>query len=120
MGDEGVKVYHGCGDGGCIFGHPGGMHTNGGCKCMREMMSANRDIHEMHRIVNGIRAMRARALSAEALLRECAERLNAESSNHALGCASTRGNGSTLGSIAWGKCDCGLDDLLARVRECVK
>lgn len=36
-----------CGDGGCVFGHPGGMHTNGGCRCfavsndkreMREMM----------------------------------------------------------------------------------
>lgn len=21
-----------CADGGCIFGHPGGMHTNGGCQ----------------------------------------------------------------------------------------
>lgn len=24
----------GCGDGGCIFGHPGGQHTNGGCRCL--------------------------------------------------------------------------------------
>jgi hypothetical protein len=24
----------GCGDGGCIFGHLGGMHTNGGCRCI--------------------------------------------------------------------------------------
>ncbi len=24
----------GCTDGGCVFGHPGGMHTNGGCKCV--------------------------------------------------------------------------------------
>ena len=23
-----------CSDGGCVFGHPGGMHTNGGCKCI--------------------------------------------------------------------------------------
>ena len=23
-----------CSDGGCIFGHPGGMATNGGCKCV--------------------------------------------------------------------------------------
>lgn len=23
----------GCSDRVCIFGHPGGMHTNGGCKC---------------------------------------------------------------------------------------
>ena len=26
----------GCSDGGCIFGHPGGMHTNGGCRCLEE------------------------------------------------------------------------------------
>lgn len=26
----------GCTDGGCIFGHPGGMHTNGGCMCIQE------------------------------------------------------------------------------------
>lgn len=24
----------GCGDGGCVFGHPGGQHTNGGCRCL--------------------------------------------------------------------------------------
>lgn len=23
-----------CSDGGCVFGHPGGMATNGGCKCL--------------------------------------------------------------------------------------
>lgn len=26
----------GCGDGACVFGHPGGMHTNGGCRCTQE------------------------------------------------------------------------------------
>lgn len=26
----------GCSDGGCVFGHPGGMHTNGGCQCLKE------------------------------------------------------------------------------------
>lgn len=26
----------GCTDGGCIFGHPGGMHTNGGCECVKD------------------------------------------------------------------------------------
>lgn len=25
----------GCTDGGCVFGHPGGMHTNGGCACIK-------------------------------------------------------------------------------------
>lgn len=24
----------GCSDGGCVFGHAGGMHTNAGCRCM--------------------------------------------------------------------------------------
>lgn len=27
----------GCSDGHCVFGHPGGMHTNGGCRCARDM-----------------------------------------------------------------------------------
>lgn len=25
----------GCSDGGCVFGHPGGMRTNGGCVCIK-------------------------------------------------------------------------------------
>jgi len=29
-----TKGYYGCSDGNCVFGHPGGMHTNGGCKCI--------------------------------------------------------------------------------------
>lgn len=27
---------HGCSDGNCIFGHRGGMATNGGCECLKE------------------------------------------------------------------------------------
>ncbi len=34
---EGVK---GCTDGGCVFGHPGGMHTNGGCHCLHDIRPA--------------------------------------------------------------------------------
>lgn len=30
----------GCSDGGCVFGHPGGMHTNGGCQCLQERNQA--------------------------------------------------------------------------------
>jgi hypothetical protein len=26
----------GCSDGSCVFGHPGGMQTNGGCQCLKE------------------------------------------------------------------------------------
>lgn len=29
----------GCTDHGCIFGHPGGMGTNGGCACEKEVRS---------------------------------------------------------------------------------
>jgi len=37
----------GCGDGGCVFGHPGGMHTNGGCSCIPK----HRDgVHEAARV----------------------------------------------------------------------
>lgn len=31
--DEVADPIH-CSDGGCVFGHPGGQHTNGGCKCL--------------------------------------------------------------------------------------
>lgn len=24
----------GCSDGSCVFGHPGGTHTNAGCRCL--------------------------------------------------------------------------------------
>ena len=27
----------GCSDGHCVFGHLGGMHTNGGCRCARHL-----------------------------------------------------------------------------------
>ncbi len=31
------RAYVGCSDGSCVFVHPGGMHTNGGCKCLRDL-----------------------------------------------------------------------------------
>lgn len=36
----------GCSDGGCVFGHPGGMHTNGGCQHLK-----TRDPSELRRTV---------------------------------------------------------------------
>jgi hypothetical protein len=42
----------GCSDGGCIFGHPGGMHTNGGCNCLRAIPTKDRI-----KIVRNIMAM---------------------------------------------------------------
>lgn len=48
----------GCTDGGCVFGHAGGMHTNGGCACLKE-----RDVIQMKRYVM-IMAEVARVLAA--------------------------------------------------------
>lgn len=45
----------GCTDGGCVFGHPGGMHTNGGCSCLRNLQP----VGERLRIMRNIRALRA-------------------------------------------------------------
>jgi len=44
------QEYYGCTDGNCIFGHPGGMHTNGGCRCLSEVRPASERI----RITRGI------------------------------------------------------------------
>lgn len=48
----------GCTDGGCVFGHPGGMHTNGGCECLKE-----RNVIQMKRNLL-VMADIARALAA--------------------------------------------------------
>ena len=46
---------YGCTDGGCIFGHPGGMHTNGGCRCLYY----DRTDHELRRrATKGVLALR--------------------------------------------------------------
>jgi len=30
-----AATFEPCSDGNCMLGHPGGMHTNGGCRCGR-------------------------------------------------------------------------------------
>lgn len=50
----------GCSDGGCVFGHPGGMATNGGCMCLKE-----RDPDELRRTVRRLAAI-ARRLAENA------------------------------------------------------
>ena len=47
--------YLGCSDGSCVFGHPGGMHTNGGCHCVPSLsvfhtMSADERIELRNKI----------------------------------------------------------------------
>ena len=44
----------GCSDGGCIFGHKRGMHTNGGCRCLQRDMSQD----QYMRVKRGINFLR--------------------------------------------------------------
>jgi len=80
----------GCSDGGCVFGHPGGMHTNGGCQHLKE-----RDVEELRRTV----------LRLSAVARELA-------SAPAPGVARAP-------QCTWPSCDCGLR-LPVRQGECPK
>jgi hypothetical protein len=41
-----------CHDGACIYGHPGGMQTNGGCQAMKE-----RDVQALRRHVQALRSI---------------------------------------------------------------
>lgn len=41
-----IPDYPGCSDGGCVFGHPGGAHTNGGCHCLDELRDLYGPGHE--------------------------------------------------------------------------
>ena len=36
------KEWTGCSSGGCIFGEPGGMHTNSTCNCLDDLTSKKR------------------------------------------------------------------------------
>lgn len=51
----------GCSDAFCVFGHPGGMATNGGCQCLKNAVAGGRDAT---RTVHMLAAV-ARALAAE-------------------------------------------------------
>ena len=62
---EGVQ---GCTDGGCIFGHPGGMHTNGGCHCLRDVRPTTQRLRLMrnvHLLVKEVRQLRGNLSLAE-------------------------------------------------------
>ena len=56
-----TKQLPGCTDGGCMYGHPGGMHTNGGCVCEKELRRAPGGL----KAVREIRMLRTRAEKAE-------------------------------------------------------
>jgi hypothetical protein len=36
--DDIANLLGGCGDGGCVIVKPKGMHTNGGCHCVRNLV----------------------------------------------------------------------------------
>ena len=45
-----VRLYGddiGCSDGSCLYGHPGGLQTNGGCSCLKEHNPAVMRQHAM-------------------------------------------------------------------------
>ena len=58
MSDE---EYYGCGDGGCIFGPPKGMHTNGGCQCLKSIG----DIRTRIRVHRAVAALRKKVVELE-------------------------------------------------------
>lgn len=49
----------GCSDGGCVFGSPGGMHTNGGCECLKERkpVQMRRYLMAMHQVSRALAAV---------------------------------------------------------------
>ena len=51
----------GCSDHNCIFGHPGGMGTNGGCHCL----DLHRDPDRRIRAMKNILALRATVANLE-------------------------------------------------------
>ena len=71
-----MSMDYGCGDNSCVFGSPGGMATNGGCRCFEEMARTPEGRQARRNLQKGIYFMRqklARYDEAIRLLRECVE-----------------------------------------------
>lgn len=54
--DEGMALIGGCGDGNCLVMKPEGMHTNGGCRCWSDRMTAQRVMARGNWLASQIRA----------------------------------------------------------------
>lgn len=55
----------GCSDHGCVFGHPGGMGTNGGCHCLMNAIPHVSDRVRIRKFIIGLRrAIAAREIDA--------------------------------------------------------
>jgi len=68
-----MSMDYGCGDNSCVFGSPGGMATNGGCRCFEEMARTPEGRQARRNLQKGIYFMRqklARYDEAIRLLRE--------------------------------------------------
>ena len=66
-----VPDLQGCSDGGCVFRPPTGMHTNGGCACMKRGADPLRLQLNLQRISRHMESMRAERDALRALLAEC-------------------------------------------------
>ncbi len=94
---ERVSPGHGCIDGNCVFGHPGGLRTNGGCACVKgteselrrhirvlsrvahALAEENIRLHEACEFADGRLSYRAFAsLTTEDILEELEERIDDE------------------------------------------
>lgn len=54
--DQRLAQIGGCGDGNCLVVRPKGMHTNGGCRCLREdKYKAERVVYNYQRFAKAIR-----------------------------------------------------------------
>lgn len=47
----------GCFDGGCLVKRPKGMHTNGGCKCSKNSLAAQRMMYAGQRLAEAVRGI---------------------------------------------------------------
>lgn len=64
-----VAGVDGCSDHGCIWGHPGGMGTNGGCNCLKSLRYGL-TLDDVRKFQRNIHALRARVAELEAQLSE--------------------------------------------------
>ena len=48
--DAAMTAIGGCSDGDCLVKRPTGMHTNGGCRCWRDHMTAQRTMRAAYRL----------------------------------------------------------------------
>jgi hypothetical protein len=64
-----VAGVDGCSSGGCIWGHPGGMHTNGECRCLQYSVPLPDDRRRIQKNIHALRAEneRLRAFASDVM-----------------------------------------------------